>query len=152
MAKILIPSIGVAMEEALLVKWLKQPGDVVAADEAVAEIETDKTGMDLTSPVSGILGPHLAEPGAIIPVGTAITEVLEEGEGTSEAVRSETSPAETPPAESEPSALEAPVTSPASGTEGRTPHVLARGHVVRPGNLMPGSPKPVSLKRRSMKP
>ena len=56
MAKIFIPSIGVAMQEALLVKWLKQPGEVVAAEEAVAEIETDKAAMDLTSPVSGKLG------------------------------------------------------------------------------------------------
>ena len=85
MASIFIPSIGVAMEEALLVKWLKQPGDRVAVDEAVAEIETDKTGMDLNSPVAGILGPHLVEEGAIIPVGTAIAEVLEEGEHTATA-------------------------------------------------------------------
>jgi len=53
MAKIFIPSIGVAMEEALLVSWLKQPGEEVAGEEAVAEIETDKAAMDLTSPVSG---------------------------------------------------------------------------------------------------
>ncbi len=80
MAKIFIPSIGIAMEEALLIRWLKQPGDEVAAEEAVAEIETDKAAMDLTSPVSGKMGPHLFEPGATIPVGTTIAEVLEEGE------------------------------------------------------------------------
>jgi pyruvate dehydrogenase E2 component (dihydrolipoamide acetyltransferase) len=80
MAKIFIPSIGVAMEEALLLKWLKQPGDVVVAGEAVAEIETDKAAMELESPVSGTMGAHLFEPEAIIPVGTTISEVLEEGE------------------------------------------------------------------------
>jgi len=75
-----IPSVGIAMTEALLVKWLKEPGDVVAADEPVAEIETDKATMDLESPVAGRLGPHLAEPGEIVAVGTVIVEVLGEGD------------------------------------------------------------------------
>ena len=57
MTAVAIPSIGIAMEEALLVKWHKQPGDEVAADEPVAEIETDKATMDLESPVAGRLGP-----------------------------------------------------------------------------------------------
>jgi len=75
MAPIAIPSVGIAMEEALLVKWLKQPGDRVAAAEPVAEIETDKATMELESPVDGILGEHLVEPGAVVPVGTVIAEV-----------------------------------------------------------------------------
>lgn len=83
MARIVIPSVGIAMEEALLVKWLKQPGDAVAANEPLAEIETDKANMEVTSPVSGKLGPHLVEPGAIIPVGNVIVEVLTQGEDSS---------------------------------------------------------------------
>ena len=79
MADVAIPSIGVAMEEALLVKWLKQPGDDVAANEPVAEIETDKATMDLESPVAGLLGQHLFEEGAIVPVGTVIVEVVAAG-------------------------------------------------------------------------
>ncbi len=80
MAAIAIPSIGIAMTEALLVRWLKQPGDEVAAAEAVAEIETDKATMELESPTAGRLGPHLVEPGAIVPVGSVIVEVVAEGE------------------------------------------------------------------------
>src|SRR5262249_29617646 len=75
-----IPSVGIAMTEALFVKWLKEPGDVVAADEPVAEIETDKATMDLESPAAGRLGPHLAEPGEMVAVGTVIVEVLGEGD------------------------------------------------------------------------
>src|SRR5262249_58823871 len=71
-----IPSVGIAMTEALLVRWFKEPGDAVAADEPVAEIETDKATMDLESPVAGRLGPHLVEPGEIVAVGTVIVEVL----------------------------------------------------------------------------
>ncbi|MGO9584312.1 MAG: 2-oxo acid dehydrogenase subunit E2 [Acidimicrobiales bacterium] len=112
MAKIFIPSIGVAMEEALLVGWLKQPGEEVAAEEAVAEIETDKATMELTSPVSGKMGSHLFEPGAIIPVGATIAEVLEEGEpdaaepGTPEAPTLNTEPAAAPTAPVVPAAAE----------------------------------------------
>lgn len=83
MTTIVIPSIGVAMTEALLVQWLKQPGDEVSAGEAVAEIETDKSTMDLESPVAGRLGPHLFEEGETIPVGTVIVEILADGETAS---------------------------------------------------------------------
>ena len=85
MAGVAIPSIGVAMEEALLVKWHKQPGDDVAANEPVAEIETDKVTMDLESPVAGLLGQHLFEAGAIVPVGTVIVEVVAVGDAVAPA-------------------------------------------------------------------
>ena len=57
MAEIVIQAVGVGMEEALIVSWLKQPGDAVAVDDPVAEIETDKATMDLVSPFAGTLGP-----------------------------------------------------------------------------------------------
>jgi pyruvate dehydrogenase E2 component (dihydrolipoamide acetyltransferase) len=84
MAEIAIPSIGIAMTEALLLKWLKEPGDEVAQSEPVAEIETDKATMELESPIAGRLGPHLAEAGAILAVGTVIAEVLGAGERAAE--------------------------------------------------------------------
>jgi len=59
MAEIVIQAVGVGMEEALIVSWLKQPGDAVAVDDPVAEIETDKATMDVVSPFAGTLGPHL---------------------------------------------------------------------------------------------
>jgi pyruvate dehydrogenase E2 component (dihydrolipoamide acetyltransferase) len=121
MAKIFIPSIGVAMEEALLVSWLKQPGDDVAVEEAVAEIETDKAAMDLTSPVSGKMGPHLFEPGAIIPVGTTIVEVLEEGE----AGAIDPGQPAAPVADSEPVAAPTAPVPPASTDNGPGPHTLS---------------------------
>jgi pyruvate dehydrogenase E2 component (dihydrolipoamide acetyltransferase) len=80
MADIVIPSVGIAMEEALLVRWLKQPGDEVAADEGVAEIETDKATMEVKSPAAGILGVPLVEVGVAIPVGTVIAHVVPPGE------------------------------------------------------------------------
>ena len=80
MASITIPSLGIAMSDALLVKWLKQPGEDVAEGDAVAEIETDKALMPLESPVAGKLGPHLFAEEAIVPVGAVIVEVTAEGQ------------------------------------------------------------------------
>lgn len=72
-----MPAIGMAMTEGLLVGWLKQPGEAVVAGEAVAEIETDKTTMELESPADGILGPQLFPAGAIVAVGTALAQILD---------------------------------------------------------------------------
>ncbi|MBA3236570.1 MAG: 2-oxo acid dehydrogenase subunit E2 [Chloroflexi bacterium] len=68
------------MTEALLVRWIKQPGDPITIGEAVAEIETDKASADLEAPADGVLGRHRFEAGAVVPVGVALAVVLEGGE------------------------------------------------------------------------
>jgi pyruvate dehydrogenase E2 component (dihydrolipoamide acetyltransferase) len=78
--EVTIPSVGMAMTEAVLNVWLKNPGDSIAAGEAIAEIETDKSSLDLESPGDGVLGRHLVSAGASVPVGQVIVRVLEPGE------------------------------------------------------------------------
>lgn len=85
MPEIVIQAVGVAMEEALLVRWLKQPGEAIAVDDIVAEIDTDKATMDVVSPYAGTLGPHLAAEGEVVPVGASIVEVLDGSEQTTPA-------------------------------------------------------------------
>ena len=85
MPEIVIQAVGVAMEEALLVRWLKQPGETIAVDDIVAEIDTDKATMDVVSPYAGTLGPHLAAEGEVVPVGASIVEVLDGSEQTTPA-------------------------------------------------------------------
>jgi pyruvate dehydrogenase E2 component (dihydrolipoamide acetyltransferase) len=121
MAEITIPSIGIAMTEALLVKWLKEPGDDVTAGEAVAEIETDKATMELESPIAGRLGSHLAEPGAIVPVGTVVVEVVSPGDGTAPAPSEAGAPGPEP-AESRTSPPSADSASGPVAAESRSPH------------------------------
>ena len=81
MEEIFVPALGMAMEQAILVEWLKQPGDPVEAGEDIALIETDKSTVELTATTSGHLGAHRFEAGANVPVGSTITEVLAAGEG-----------------------------------------------------------------------
>lgn len=80
MNEIVIPSVGIAMEEAILLRWLKQPGDPVKAGDVVAEIETDKTTVELDSPAAGTMGPHLVAEGDSVPVGEPVARVYAEGE------------------------------------------------------------------------
>src|SRR5271156_5562568 len=90
-----IPALGMAMTEAILTHWYKEPGDAVSAGEAIAEIETDKSAVDLEAPASGILGEHLVAEGAAVPVGTPVTQILE---------AAEPGPGAAPPAPAEPQA------------------------------------------------
>jgi pyruvate dehydrogenase E2 component (dihydrolipoamide acetyltransferase) len=78
--EVTIPSVGMAMTEAMLNTWFKNPGDSVAAGEAIAEIETDKSSLDVESPSDGVLGRHLVSAGSSVPVGQVIVRVLEPGE------------------------------------------------------------------------
>ena len=80
MREVTIPSVGMAKTEAVLNAWLKNPGDSVVSGEAIAEIETDKSSLDLESPSDGVLGRHLVPAGANVPVGQVIVRVLEPGE------------------------------------------------------------------------
>lgn len=76
MEEIFVPALGMAMEEATLVEWLKQPGDAVSAGDAVAVVDTDKSTIEIEAETDGVLGPHLFAVGAAVPVGTPITHVL----------------------------------------------------------------------------
>ncbi len=119
MTDITIPAIGVAMTEATILEWLAQPGDEIAVDQPIVEIETDKATTELTSPVAGTLGRQLVESGETVPVGTIVARVLDAGEA--EEAPSETAPVAIATAGAEtPSAPAGPATpSPAAGATPR---------------------------------
>ena len=50
-----LPDLGEGIKSAKLVSWLKREGDVIRAGEPIAELETDKTSMELEAPESGVL-------------------------------------------------------------------------------------------------
>ncbi len=147
MTEITIPSAGIAMEEAMIVKWHKAPGDPVAADEPVAEIETDKATMDVVSPVAGRLGPHLAQPGDVVPVGAPIVRVLTEG-AVPEPAQAHDSEGSPPSTGLSTAAVDEPEPKPAS-TDGegqglRSPHALSprARRLQREGSAQPPQASP----------
>ena len=64
-----------SVADGTLVEWHKQPGDVVKADEALAEIETDKVVLEIAAPGSGIVGPQLRKKGDTVKRGDVITTI-----------------------------------------------------------------------------
>jgi 2-oxoglutarate dehydrogenase E2 component (dihydrolipoamide succinyltransferase) len=75
MADLVVPALGESITEAVVSAWLKQVGDPVAADEPVAELETDKITVQLPSPVAGVLAAQAVAVGATVRVGDVIGQV-----------------------------------------------------------------------------
>lgn len=76
MQEIFVPALGMASTEVHLTEWLKQPGDTIADDDAIALIETDKAELEVRSPGAGILGRHRYEAGTDVPNGATIATLL----------------------------------------------------------------------------
>ena len=77
MAEIRVPTLGESVTEATIGKWFKQPGDTVAVDEPLVELETDKVTVEVPAPASGKLSAISAEPGTTVNVG-ALLGMIEE--------------------------------------------------------------------------
>ena len=80
--EIKVPSLGELITEATVAKWLKRPGEAVAADEPIAELETDKVTLEVPAPASGTLAEILAEEGANVPVGAVLGRIADGLAGT----------------------------------------------------------------------
>lgn len=78
---LVMPKMGESIMEATILKWLKQPGDVVKQDETVLEIATDKVDTEVPSTAAGVIKEILFQVNDVVPVGVVIalieTEVKE---------------------------------------------------------------------------
>jgi pyruvate dehydrogenase E2 component (dihydrolipoamide acetyltransferase) len=81
-SQIVMPRMGLTMEEGTVVAWRKAEGQKITAGEILFEIETDKSTVEIEATESGILGRILVNVGETVPVGTAIASLLAEGEIT----------------------------------------------------------------------
>src|SRR5215831_14846177 len=107
MTAIQMPKLGHTMTEGKVIRWHKQPGEAVREGEAILTIETDKTEVEIESPVAGVMGAHAAPEGATVAVGGMLVTLL--------------APGETQPAASVPAPASSPLSalrssSPASGS------------------------------------
>jgi 2-oxoglutarate dehydrogenase E2 component (dihydrolipoamide succinyltransferase) len=104
MAEIKVPTLGESVTEATVAKWLKKPGDAVAMDEALVELETDKVTLEVNAAVAGTLAEIAVEEGATVNVG-ALLGLISDG----------AAPAAKPAAAKEPAAkVETAVPAPAA--------------------------------------
>ena len=74
-----MPSLGYDMEEGKIAAWLKAVGDTVQRGEAIAEIETDKTKVEMEAMSAGTIAELVHEEGATVAVGDVIAILETEG-------------------------------------------------------------------------
>ncbi|WP_336501208.1 dihydrolipoamide acetyltransferase family protein [Microbacterium paraoxydans] len=81
-----LPDLGEGLTEAGLVQWLVAVGDTITTDQAIAEVETAKSVVELPSPFAGVVTALHGTPGDTIDVGAPVLEVADPGaEGTASA-------------------------------------------------------------------
>ena len=80
---VVMPKAGNSVESCIIVDWKKQVGDVVAVDDVLCEVETDKATMDVPSPAAGTLLALFFKAGDEVPVMTNVAVVGQPGEDVS---------------------------------------------------------------------
>jgi 2-oxoglutarate dehydrogenase E2 component (dihydrolipoamide succinyltransferase) len=70
-----VPTLGESVTEATVATWFKQPGDSVAVDEMLCELETDKVTVEVPSPVAGTLSEIVAAEGDTVGVDALLAQI-----------------------------------------------------------------------------
>ena len=79
-----VPTLGESVTEATVATWFKKPGDAVAMDEMLCELETDKVTVEVPAPAAGVMGEIVAAEGATVGVDALLATILA-GEGAAPA-------------------------------------------------------------------
>jgi pyruvate dehydrogenase E2 component (dihydrolipoamide acetyltransferase) len=74
-----LPDLGEGLTEGEVARWLVAEGDEVAEDDPLVEIQTDKTTVEIPSPAAGKVARILVEEGQVVPVGTVLVVIGEDG-------------------------------------------------------------------------
>ena len=74
-----VPTLGESVSEATVATWFKKPGDTVAVDEMLCELETDKVTVEVPSPAAGTLVEIVAAEGTTVGVNALLAQITEAG-------------------------------------------------------------------------
>ena len=113
-----MPALGESVTEGTVTRWLKNEGDVVAVDEPLLEVSTDKVDTEIPSPAAGILSKILVAVDQTVAVGAELAVIAQAGASTPAPVAAAPVAAPTPPPVAAPVAPAAP--APASASAGGT--------------------------------
>jgi pyruvate dehydrogenase E2 component (dihydrolipoamide acetyltransferase) len=75
MAEVRMPKMGDGMEEGTILRWLKNEGDLIALEEPIAEVETDKANVEIPAEDAGVLSRIVIKAGETVPVGELIAMI-----------------------------------------------------------------------------
>ncbi|UQN07516.1 dihydrolipoamide acetyltransferase family protein [Deinococcus sp. QL22] len=79
MKEVLLPELAESVVEGEILKWLVEEGDMIALEQPLCEVMTDKVTVELPSPVAGRLSKRLAQEGDVVAVHAAIALIDESG-------------------------------------------------------------------------
>ena len=109
-----IPELGESVTEGVIVRWLKQDGEIVQADQSVLELETDKATLEIPATASGRLE-IVERKGATVRVGAVVARIAEGADTPTASAKPKTAPARARPS------APAPASPPDSGTRSKRP-------------------------------
>jgi pyruvate dehydrogenase E2 component (dihydrolipoamide acetyltransferase) len=92
-----LPDLGEGLTEGEIARWLVTVGQEVAEDDPLVEVQTDKTTVEIPSPAAGKVARILVAEGEVVPVGTVLVVIGEDGAAAEPPVR-ESGEGEVPPA------------------------------------------------------
>src|ERR1700677_2776190 len=75
MTDVTLPSLGESVTEGIITQWFKKVGDIVARDEPLFEVSTDKVDSEMPSPASGVLVEILAAEGDTVQTGSRVAVI-----------------------------------------------------------------------------
>jgi 2-oxoglutarate dehydrogenase E2 component (dihydrolipoamide succinyltransferase) len=137
MTDIRVPTLGESITEATVGKWFKQPGEAVAVDEPLVELETDKVTLEVPAPAAGVLSDIVAKNGETVGVGALLGQI-KEGAAATVAKPAAKPPAEAPKAAPAPAAKAADMPI-AAGSPAASAMPIAAGSPAASAMPMPPS-------------
>ncbi|MGP3698250.1 2-oxoglutarate dehydrogenase complex dihydrolipoyllysine-residue succinyltransferase [Rhodobacter sp. NSM] len=102
MIDVMVPALGESVSEATVSTWFKKPGDTVAQDEMLCELETDKVSVEVPAPAAGVLAEILVTEGTTVAAGAKLALISSDGKGVAAAPKAEAPKAQAPKAEAAP--------------------------------------------------
>jgi 2-oxoglutarate dehydrogenase E2 component (dihydrolipoamide succinyltransferase) len=91
-----VPQLSESVAEATLLQWKKKPGEAVAQDEILIEIETDKVVLEVPAPSAGVLSEIIVADGGTVVAEQVIAKIDSEGKATVAAAPKAAAPASAP--------------------------------------------------------
>ncbi|NRT57481.1 2-oxoglutarate dehydrogenase complex dihydrolipoyllysine-residue succinyltransferase [Sphaerotilus uruguayifluvii] len=91
-----VPQLSESVAEATLLSWKKKPGEAVAIDEILIEIETDKVVLEVPAPAAGVLAAHVVGDGGTVVSDQVIAQIDTEGKAGAAAAPAAAAPAAAP--------------------------------------------------------
>jgi 2-oxoglutarate dehydrogenase E2 component (dihydrolipoamide succinyltransferase) len=120
MTDVNVPTLGESVSEATVSTWFKKVGDMVAQDEMLCELETDKVSVEVPSPVAGVLTEIIAAEGETVSANAKLAVISEGATAAAPAAKAEKAEAAPAPAKSGKDVEDAPSAKKAMAEAGIT--------------------------------